>query len=81
MDEKVMAAVGAAAVVTVAGRGMRPLAKVLMHGVVAANEVTAAGRRSLQELYLEVKAERAGTAAQAPPTGPAHAPAVPDPPA
>ena len=67
MDEKVMAVVGAAAVVTVAGRGMRPLAKVLMRGVVAANEATAAGRRGLQELYSEVKAERAGTAAQAEP--------------
>ena len=63
MDEKVMAVVGAAAAVTVAGRGLRPLAKIVMRGVVAANEATAAGRRGLQELYAEAKAERAGSAA------------------
>ncbi len=63
MDEKVMAAVGAAAVVTVAGRGMRPLAKMMMRGVIAANEATAAGRRGIQQLYAEAKAERAGTTA------------------
>ncbi len=60
-----MAVVGAAAVVTVAGRGVRPLAKMVMRGVVAANEVTAAGRRGLQELYSEVRAERAGAGAHA----------------
>ena len=69
MDEKVMAVVRAAAVVTVAGRGMRPLAKMVMRGVVAANEATAVGRRGLQELYAEAKAERAGPAAQREPVG------------
>ncbi len=37
---------------------MRPLAKVAMRGVVTATEATSAGRRGLQELYREVKAER-----------------------
>ncbi len=60
MDEKVMAVVGAAAVVTVAGRGMRPVAKMMMRGVVAASDATTAGRRGIQQLYAEAKAERAG---------------------
>lgn len=77
MDEKAMAIVGAVAAVAVAGRGMRPLAKVLMHGVVAANEATAAGRRGLQELYAEAKAERAQAGAQAEPTATTQAPAAP----
>ena len=73
MDEKVMAVVGAAAVVAVAGRGMRPLAKLAMRGVVAANEAMAAGRRGVQELYAEVKAERAATAPQPQPAAAAVA--------
>ena len=77
MDEKLMAMVGAAAVVTLAGRGMRPMAKVVMRGVVAANEATAAGRRGLQNLYAEVKAERAGAAAQSGPLAAPQAPAAP----
>jgi hypothetical protein len=70
VDEKVMAMVGAAAAVTVAGRGMRPLAKMVMRGVVVANEVTTAGRRGLQDLYSEAKAERAGAAEPAPAPAP-----------
>ncbi len=62
MDEKVMALVGAAAGVTVLGRGLRPIAKVAMHGVVAATEATAATRRGIESLYAEVKAEREGSA-------------------
>ena len=64
MDEKLMAILGAAAVATVAGRGMRPMAKILMRGVVAASDATSAGGRALQQLYSEVKAERAGAGAQ-----------------
>ena len=63
MDEKVLMVIGAAAAVTVAGRGVRPLAKVLMRGLVAANEATTAGRRGLEELYAEAKAERASSSA------------------
>jgi predicted RNA-binding Zn ribbon-like protein len=79
MDEKVMAVIGAATAMTVAGRGLRPLAKVLMRGVVAASEATAAGRRSVQELYAEAKAERARAAPQPGPTQsmqPSSAPAT-----
>lgn len=75
MDEKMMAVVGAAAAVTVAGRRMRPLAKVLMRGVVAATEATGAGRQGLQELYAEAKAERARGAAQPSSVGTQGAPA------
>ena len=58
MDEKVMAVVGAAAAVTLMGRGLRPIGKLMMRGVVAATEVTGAGKRGVQGLYNEVKAER-----------------------
>ena len=58
MDEKVMAVVGAAAAVTVAGRGLRPIGKLMMRGVVAATDATAAGKRGVESLYNEVKAER-----------------------
>lgn len=58
MDEAAIAVVGAAAAVTVLGKGMRPLAKLAMRGVVTATEATSAGRRGLQDLYTEVKAER-----------------------
>lgn len=58
MDETVMAVVGAAAAVTLMGRGLRPVGKILMRGVVAATEATEAGKRGVQDLYNEVKAER-----------------------
>lgn len=62
MDEKVAALVGAAAAVAFAGRGLRPLAKVAMKGVVAASDATTDARRGIAELYNEAKAEqRAGT--------------------
>jgi hypothetical protein len=65
MDEMVVAAVGAAAAVTLLGRGVRPMGKVLMRGVVAATEATEAGRRGVEGLYNEVKAERRSGAAPA----------------
>ena len=58
MDEKVIAVVGAAAAVTLMGRGLRPMGKLMMRGVVAATDATEAGRRGVQNLYNEVKAER-----------------------
>ena len=58
MDEKVIAVVGAAAAVTFMGRGLRPVGKLVMRGVVAAGDATAASKRGIQDLYNEVKAER-----------------------
>lgn len=58
MDEKVIAIAGAAAAVTLMGRGLRPVGKIMMRGVVAATEATEAGKRGVQGLYEEVKAER-----------------------
>lgn len=49
---------GAAAAVIVAGRGLRPIGNLMMRGVVAATEVTAAGKRGVESLYNEDKAER-----------------------
>jgi hypothetical protein len=60
MDEKMAALIGAAAAVTVAGRGLRPVAKLAMKGVVAASEATSDARRGIVELYDEVKAEQRG---------------------
>jgi hypothetical protein len=68
MDEMVVAAVGAAAAATLLGRGVRPIEKIFMRGVVAATEAIDAGRRGVQDLYDEVKAERqAGVTAPAGP--------------
>ncbi len=58
MDEKVVAVVGAAAGMAVAGRSLRPLAKLAMRGVVLAVDVTAGARRQLEELYAEAKSEQ-----------------------
>jgi hypothetical protein len=58
MDEMVVAAVGAAAAVALLGRGLRPMGKMMMRGVVAATEATGASKRGIQGLYDEVKAER-----------------------
>ena len=71
MDEVTIAVVGAAAAVTVLGKGMRPLAKLAMRGVVTATEATSAGRRGLQDLYAEVKAEREPRSVAAAPEVPA----------
>ena len=71
MDEVTIAVVGAAAAVTVLGKGMRPLAKLAMRGVVTATEATSAGRRGLQDLYAEVKAEREQRSVPAAPEVPA----------
>ena len=58
MDEKMVAVVGAVAGLALAGRGLRPLAKLAMRGVVATTDVTAGARRQLGELYAEAKAEQ-----------------------
>ena len=74
MDEKMLALVGAAAGVAVGGRGLRPIAKLAMRGVVAAADATTGARRELSELYAEAKAEQRGApedtvAVSAPATG------------
>ena len=58
MDEKMAALIGAAAAITVAGRGLRPVTKLAMRGVVAASDATRDARRGLAELYAEVQAEQ-----------------------
>ncbi len=58
MDEKMIAVVGAAAGMALAGRGLRPLAKLAMRGVVAAADATTGARRQLGELYAEAKSEQ-----------------------
>ena len=60
MDDKMLALVGAVAGVTLAGRGLRPVAKLAMRGVVAAADATSGARRELGELYAEAKAEQRG---------------------
>ena len=81
MDEVAIAVVGAAAAVTVLGKGMRPLAKLAMRGAVTATEVASAGRRGVQDLYAEVKAEReqrtVPAAPAAAPPAPAETPGTP----
>lgn len=69
MDEKMLALVGAAAGVALAGRGLRPVAKLAMRGAVAAADATTGARRELTELYAEAKAEQRGDtgSASAPP--------------
>ncbi len=64
MDDKLMVLMGAAAAVTVAGRGLRPVAKLAMKGVVAATDATADARRGITELYNEAKSERHGGGTQ-----------------
>jgi len=61
MDDKVMALIGAAAGVTLAGRGLRPVAKLAMRSAMMAAEATAGFGRELAGLYAEVKAEQRGT--------------------
>ncbi len=77
MDEKVMAVVGAAAAVTLMGRGLRPMGKMMMRGVVAVGAATAAGKRGMQDLYNEVKAEREQSGAQSSPGTTPEASAAP----
>ncbi len=76
MDEKMFALVGAVAGVTVAGRGLRPVAKLALRGVVVVADATSAARRELAELYAEAKAEQRGAAGAARPV-PASPPASP----
>lgn len=58
MDEKALGILGAAAAVTVAGRGLRPVAKLVMKGYVAAEGATAQARSDLAALYAEARRER-----------------------
>jgi len=60
MDDKVMMLMGAAAGVTLAGRGLRPVAKLAIRGAVAAADATEGARRGLGDLYAEAKAEQRG---------------------
>lgn len=70
MDEKMFAFVGAAAGVALAGRGLRPVVKLAMRGVVAAADGTSAARRELGQLYAEAKAEQRGDVVDADRPGP-----------
>lgn len=63
MDDKVMLLMGAAAGVTVAGRGLRPVAKLAIRGMVAAADATEGARRELGDLYAEAKAQQRGAEA------------------
>jgi len=58
MDEKMAALVGAAAALTFAGRGLRPVTKLAMKGVVTAGSLATEARRGLADLYAEAKSER-----------------------
>ncbi len=58
MDEKMAALVGAAAALTFAGRGLRPITKLAMKGVVTAGDLTTDARRGIADLYAEAKSER-----------------------
>ena len=60
MDDKVMALVGAAAGVALAGRGLRPIAKLAMRSAMMAADATAGIGRDLAGLYAEVRAEQRG---------------------
>ncbi|MGI9095658.1 MAG: hypothetical protein ACR2F4_08830 [Thermoleophilaceae bacterium] len=63
MDDKVMLLMGAAAGATVAGRGLRPVAKLAIRGMVAAADATEGARRGLGDLYAEARAEQRGAEA------------------
>jgi hypothetical protein len=63
MDDKVMLLMGAAAGVTVAVRGLRPVAKLAIRGMVAAADATEGARRGLGDLYTEARAEQRGAEA------------------
>ncbi len=75
MDEKMVAVVGAVAGATLAGRGLRPVAKLALRGVVAAADATTGARRELAELYAEAKAEQRGEPDAAAGSASASAPA------
>jgi hypothetical protein len=57
MDEKMAAVIGAAAAMTLAGRGLRPVAKLAMKGVVAAGDKTMGAGRGIADLYSEAKSD------------------------
>lgn len=63
MDEKVMLLMGAVAGATVAGRGLRPVAKLAIRGMVAAADATEGARRGIGDLYAEARAEQRSTEA------------------
>ena len=58
MDDKVILLMGAAAGATAAGRGLRPVAKLAIRGMVAAADATEGARRGLGDLYAEARAGR-----------------------
>lgn len=63
MDEKMVAVVGAVAGAAMAGRGLRPVAKLVMRGVVTAVDATTGAGREVAALYAEARAEQHGSAA------------------
>ena len=66
MDDKVAAIAGGIAAVALAGRGLRPVAKLAMRGAVAVADGSAGLRRELAQLYEEAKAEQRGAARSSP---------------
>ena len=64
MDDKMAAIAGGVAAVALAGRGLRPAAKLALRGVVAVADGSASLRREIGELYAEAKAEQRGTTRQ-----------------
>ncbi len=60
MDEKTIGLLGAAAAVAVAGRRVRPAAKLMMKGYIAVADMTASTRRDLARLYAEARDEYRG---------------------
>ena len=60
MDDKMAAIAGGIAAVALAGRGLRPMAKLAMRGAVAVADGSAGLRRELGQLYEEAKAEQRG---------------------
>ena len=69
MEEKMLGLAGGVAAAALLGRGMRPVAKTVMKGVVIAMEAASGTQDEVRELYREAQAEqRAGR----PATGPAQ---------
>jgi hypothetical protein len=66
MDEKALGILGAAAAVAVAGRRLRPVAKLMMKGYVAVEGAAGQARRDIGDLYAEARAERQPATPSAP---------------
>ncbi len=58
MDEKVAVLIGAAAVVAMGGRAVRPAAKLGMKGIVMAGDTVTGAVRGVTGLYAEVREEQ-----------------------